>query len=107
MNKPYKFPRKDGIKYIKCEHLTKKIYDSEVFNVVIGESTRLVLCSVCTAHITGRIAMIAAGLKPKDILAHDDEDGGEGLQKKISNIPKIFDVIRHYYGFIINPKWQE
>ena len=56
---PATHKRKEGIKYILCEHLQKKEMEDEVSNMYIGKKTRVILCAVCTGMMIGHVIRVA------------------------------------------------
>jgi len=72
----YKQPRKDGIKYVLCQHLEEGTQDWECWSHWAGDNLRFILCPVCFNQTLGsfvRNANVASLLYQQIDLKADKE----------------------------------
>lgn len=62
-----KLPRKEGIKYIRCQHLKEKTQEAEQVVWWLGDSLRVVACPICAkAHMGNALATIFTYIRRND-----------------------------------------
>lgn len=66
------FFRKDGIKYIRCEHLKNKTQLQEWGLLWIGDNTRIVMCGICLNAERGNF-MRLLDIIPKEVEPSENE----------------------------------
>jgi hypothetical protein len=77
----HRFVRKDGVKYVRCQHLRDRTQSAEVFNLWAGDNLRFILCPICANVDLGRYTKL---------LHVDLDDVGEYSppEKDIAPIPE-------------------
>lgn len=75
--------RNPGLKYILCQHLREKTQTAEATTRWIGETTRLVMCPVCSnenmglyARLMQQVVKVANEPTPEEIEAQEYKDDG-------------------------------
>jgi len=69
----FKFERKEGIKYLRCEHLIKGIMDDESDVQWVGENTRMILCPICLNVKLGNFLKIVSRYEDHNAEPTDEE----------------------------------
>jgi len=73
-----KFPRKEGIKYLRCQHLVEKTQQSEISCVWIGETQRIILCPICSKLWDGQaIGHVMAVMKYFNPIIEQEWEGAD------------------------------
>lgn len=82
MKKDYRrIERKEGIKYIRCQHLREGTQKAEMSAQWIGETTRLIVCPICESVRLG---------DPIKFLGFYDREP----EKQTSFVPGFFERMR-------------
>jgi hypothetical protein len=63
----YKLPRKEGIKYVRCQHLKEKTQEAEQAIWWLGDNLRVVACPICQkTHAGNFLAQVFTYIRRND-----------------------------------------